>query len=73
MKKDLKTKAVKTYVGIEKGVVEGYKSIETGVVKGYKAVENAVVDGYKSVETAAVNFGNSLIEEYDKQHKREDK
>jgi hypothetical protein len=72
MKKDLKTKAVKTYVGIEKGVVEGYKSIETGVVKGYKAVENVVVDGYKSVETAAVNFGNSLVEEYDRLRQKQE-
>lgn len=50
MKKDLKTKAVKTYVGIE----------------------NAVVEGYKSVETAAVNFGNSLVEEYDRLRQKQE-
>lgn len=49
------------------------KPRKKGVVDGYQAIEKGVVGTYKKIETAAVNFGNSLIEEYDKQHKREDK
>lgn len=37
------------------------------MVNGYKAVENAAVGAYKKVESSAVNFGKSLIEEYDRQ------
>ena len=66
MKRNVKQKAVEVYVEIENGVIDTYKSIETGVVNGYKAVENAVVGTYKKVEDSAVDFGKSLIEEYDK-------
>ena len=69
----IKEKIVKSYVNIESGVVDGYQAIEKGVVDGYQAIEKGVFVTYKKIETAAVNFGNSLIEEYDKQHKREDK
>jgi hypothetical protein len=58
---------------IKEKIVKSYVNIESGVVNGYQAIENGVVGTYKKIETAAVNFGNSLIEEYDKQHKREDK
>jgi hypothetical protein len=58
---------------IKEKIVKSYVNIESGVVNGYQAIENGVVETYKKIETAAVNFGNSLIEEYDKQHKREDK
>lgn len=55
MTKKIKETIVKTYVGIE-----------SGVVNGYKAVENGVVGAYKKIESSAVNFGNSLVEEYDR-------
>ncbi|MBO5830966.1 MAG: hypothetical protein J6R01_05120 [Alistipes sp.] len=58
---------------IKEKIVKSYVNIESGVVDGYQAIEKGVVGTYKKIETAAVNFGNSLIEEYDKQHKREDK
>ena len=58
---------------IKEKIVKSYVNIESGVVDGYQAIETGVVGTYKKIETAAVNFGNSLIEEYDKQHKREDK
>lgn len=58
---------------IKEKIVKSYVNIESSVVNGYQAIENSVVGTYKKIETAAVNFGNSLIEEYDKQHKREDK
>ena len=58
---------------IKEKIVKSYVNIESGVVDGYQAIEKGVVETYKKIETAAVNFGNSLIEEYDKQHKREDK
>ncbi|MBO7261446.1 MAG: hypothetical protein J6U95_00775 [Alistipes sp.] len=58
---------------IKEKIVKSYVNIESGVVNGYQAIEKGVVGTYKKIETAAVNFGNSLIEEYDKQHKREDK
>jgi hypothetical protein len=58
---------------IKEKIVKSYVNIESGVVNGYQAIEKGVVETYKKIETAAVNFGNSLIEEYDKQHKREDK
>lgn len=57
---------------IKEKIVKSYVNIESGVVNGYQAIEKGVVGTYKKIETAAVNFGNSLIEEYDKQ-KREDK
>ena len=57
---------------IKEKIVKSYVNIESGVVNGYQAIENGVVGTYKKIETAAVNFGNSLIEEYDKQ-KRENK
>lgn len=63
----MKKKLVKTYKGIEEAVVGGYQAIENGVVSGYKAVENSAVGAYKAVETTAVNFGRSLVEEYDRQ------
>ncbi|MBO5901573.1 MAG: hypothetical protein J6Q36_04055 [Alistipes sp.] len=58
---------------IKEKIVKSYVNIESGVVNGYQAIEKGVVGTYKKIETAAVNFGNSLIEEYDKQHKRDDK
>ena len=58
---------------IKEKIVKSYVNIESGVVNGYQAIEKGVVGTYKKIETAAVNFGNSLIEEYDKQHKRKDK
>ena len=58
---------------IKEKIVKSYVNIESGVVDGYQAIEKGVVGTYKKIETAAVNFGYSLIEEYDKQHKREDK
>lgn len=58
---------------IKEKIVKSYVNIESGVVDGYQAIEKGVVGTYKKIETAAVNFGNSLIEEYDKQHKRENK
>lgn len=58
---------------IKEKIVKSYVNIESGIVDGYQAIEKGVVGTYKKIETAAVNFGNSLIEEYDKQHKREDK
>ena len=58
---------------IKEKIVKSYVNIESGVVNGYQSIEKGVVGTYKKIETAAVNFGNSLIEEYDKQHKREDK
>lgn len=58
---------------IKEKFVKSYVNIESGVVDGYQAIEKGVVGTYKKIETAAVNFGNSLIEEYDKQHKRENK
>jgi hypothetical protein len=58
---------------IKEKIVKSYVNIESGVVNGYQAIEKGVVGTYKKIETAAVNFGNSLIEEYDKQHKQEDK
>ena len=58
---------------IKEKIVKSYVNIESGIVNGYQAIEKGVVGTYKKIETAAVNFGNSLIEEYDKQHKREDK
>jgi hypothetical protein len=58
---------------IKEKIVKSYVNIESGVVNGYQAIEKGVVGTYKKIETAAVNFGISLIEEYDKQHKREDK
>ena len=58
---------------IKEKIVKSYVNIESGVVDGYQAIEKGVIETYKKIETAAVNFGNSLIEEYDKQHKREDK
>lgn len=58
---------------IKEKIVKSYVNIESGVVDGYQAIEKGVIGTYKKIETAAVNFGNSLIEEYDKQHKREDK
>ena len=58
---------------IKEKIVKSYVNIESGVVDGYQAIEKGVVGTYKKIETAAVNFGNSLIEEYDKQHKREEK
>ena len=58
---------------IKEKIVKSYVNIESGVVNSYQAIEKGVVGTYKKIETAAVNFGNSLIEEYDKQHKREDK
>lgn len=58
---------------IKEKIVKSYVNIESGVVNGYQAIEKGVVGTYKKIETAAVNFGNSLIEEYDKQRKREDK
>lgn len=58
---------------IKEKIVKSYVNIESGVIDGYQAIEKGVVGTYKKIETAAVNFGNSLIEEYDKQHKREDK
>ena len=58
---------------IKEKIVKSYVNIESGVVNGYQAIEKGVVGTYKKIETAAVNFGNSLIEEYDKQHQREDK
>ena len=58
---------------IKEKIVKSYVNIESGVVNGYQAIEKGVVGTYKKIETAAVNFGNSLIEEYDKQHKRENK
>ena len=58
---------------IKEKIVKSYVNIESGVVNGYQAIEKGVVGTYKKIETAAVNFGNSLIEEYDKQHKREEK
>jgi hypothetical protein len=33
-------------------------------------VESGVVGAYKKIESSAVNFGNSLVEEYDKQQKK---
>lgn len=59
MTKKIKETIVKTYVGIE-----------SGVVNGYKAVENGVVGAYKKIESSAVNFGNSLVEEYDRLRKK---
>ena len=59
MTKKVKETIVKTYVGIESGVVNGYKKVESGVV-----------GAYKKIESSAVNFGNSLVEEYDKQQKK---
>ena len=56
----------KTYKGIKDTVVGSYDAIENGVVGGYKAVENTAVGAYKAVETAAVDFGRSLVEEYDR-------
>ena len=58
---------------IKEKIVKSYVNIESGVVNGYQAIEKGVVGTYKKIETAAVNFGNSLIEEYDKQHKQKDK
>ena len=58
---------------IKEKIVKSYVNIQSGVVDGYQAIEKGAVGTYKKIETAAVNFGNSLIEEYDKQHKREDK
>ena len=58
---------------IKEKIVKSYVNIESGVVNGYQAIEKGVVGTYKKIETAAVNLGNSLIEEYDKQHKQENK
>ena len=66
----VKEKIVKTYTEIESGVVNGYKRVETGVVEGYQAIEDGVVGAYKKIESSAVNFGNSLVEEYDKLRKK---
>lgn len=64
--KNVKKNAVETYVEIENGVIDTYKAIEKGVVNGYKTVENAVVGTYKKIENSAVDFGKSLLEEYDR-------
>lgn len=69
MTKSIKKGAVKAYVGIENAVVGGYKAVETRTVESYKAVEDAFVGAYKAIETKAVNFGRSLVEEYDRQKK----
>lgn len=56
---------------VKEGVVKAYVSIENAVVGSYKAIENAAVGGYKAIENKAVEFGHSLVEEYDRQ-KRDD-
>lgn len=55
---------------VKETIVKAYVSIESGVVNGYKRVESGVVGAYKKIESSAVNFGNSLVEEYDKQQKK---
>lgn len=52
---------------VKEGVVKAYVSIENAVVGSYKAIENAAVGGYKAIENKAVEFGHSLVEEYDRQ------
>lgn len=54
------------YAAIENGVVDAYKTIEERTVDSYKTIENGFVGAYKKIESSAVNFGNSLIEEYDR-------
>lgn len=54
---------------VKKGVVKAYVNVENAVVGSYKAIENAAVGGYKKIENKAVEFGHSLIEEYDRQTK----
>ena len=46
--------------------VDAYKTIEERTVDSYKTIENGFVGAYKKIESSAVNFGNSLIEEYDR-------
>lgn len=55
---------------VKETIVKAYVGIESGVVNGYKKVESGVVGAYKKIESSAVNFGNSLVEEYDKQRKK---
>ena len=55
---------------VKETIVKAYVGIESGVVNGYKRVESGVVGAYKKIESSAVNFGNSLVEEYDKQQKK---
>jgi hypothetical protein len=55
---------------VKETIVKAYVGIESGVVNGYKKVESGVVGAYKKIESSAVNFGNSLVEEYDKQQKK---
>ena len=50
---------------MKKKLVKTYKGIEEAVVGGYQVLENGVVSGYKAIENTAVNFGRSLVEEYD--------
>lgn len=52
---------------VKEGVVKAYVNVENAVVGSYKAIENAAVGGYKKIEDKAVEFGHSLVEEYDRQ------
>ncbi len=66
MTKKITKATVKGYAAIENGVVNAYNTIEEITVNSFKTIENGVVGAYKKIESSAVNFGNSLIEEYDK-------